>query len=64
MRIEGKRIRSLRFLEKIEELEKKKIGVILEDSLVPEELKKRGTGKFRPDIKWGKSSKKIQLVSI
>ena len=40
MKIEGKRIRSLKFLEKIEELEKKKIGVMIKSEQVPKELKK------------------------
>ena len=58
MKIEAKRIRSLKFLEKIEELEKKKIGVMIKSEQVPKELKKRGTGKFRPDIKWGIASRR------
>ena len=58
MKIEGKRIRSLKFLEKIEELEKKKIGVMIKSEQVPKELKKSGTGKFRPDIKWGIASRR------
>ena len=37
---------------------KKRIGVILENTQVPEELKIMGTGKFRPNINWGKSSKR------
>ena len=58
MKIEGKRIRSLKFLENIKEIENKRIGVILENTQVPEELKIMGTGKFRPNINWGKSSKR------
>ena len=58
MKIEGKRIRSLKFLEKVEELTKKEVGVILDQNQVPNELKRRGTGKFRPDINWGKNSKR------
>ena len=58
MKIEAKRIRSLKFLEKIEELEKKKIGIMIKSEQVPKELRKRGTGKFRPDIKWGIASRR------
>ncbi len=61
MLLESKRKRSLSFLEKVEELEKKKIGVILENEQVPIELKEKGTCKFRPSINWGKNSKKNTL---
>ena len=46
MKIEGKRIRSLKFLEKIEELEKKKIGVMIKSEQVPKELKKKRNRKI------------------
>lgn len=58
MKIEGRRIRSLKFIDKINEVEKKKIGVILEEKQIPEELKGKETSKFRPNIKWGKYSRK------
>ena len=58
MKIEGKRIRSLKFLEKVEDLQKRKVGVILEKNNIPDELKNKGTTKFRPNINWGKNSKR------
>lgn len=58
MRIEGKRIRSLKFLEKVEDLTKRKVGVILEKKDIPDELRNKGTVKFRPNINWGKNSKR------
>ena len=61
MKIEGKRIISLKFLEKVEEFTKKKVGVILDQNQVPNEIKRRGTGKFRQDINWGKNSKRNTL---
>ena len=62
MKIEGKRIISLKFLEKVEEFTKKKVGVILDQNQVPNEIKRRGTGKFRQDINWGKNSKRNIVV--
>lgn len=64
MLLENKRKSSLSFLEKIEELEKKRIGVILENDQVPIELKEKGTCKFRPSINWGKNSKKIRWENL
>lgn len=41
MKIEGKRIRSLKFIEKINEIDKTKIGVVLDEKQLPQELKEK-----------------------
>lgn len=58
MKIEKKRIRSLKFLERIEEIQNKRIGVILKENEIPEELKEKEVIKFRPNINWGKNSQR------
>ena len=58
MKIEGTRIRSIKFLDRVEKVENKKIGVILEDFNIPSELNEKESCKFRPNIKWGRNSMK------